>query len=88
MTTPSVRVAARRRPPRSRGGEEEFAVTLTFQWQDGHTMTFVANDSASASTLRRTILPALNTAFVVGVRGIPQSAQKGDITSTSTDLKA
>jgi hypothetical protein len=81
MTTPSVRVAARRRPPRSRGGEEEFAVTLTFQWQNGHTMTFVANDSASASTLRNTILPALNTAFVVGVRGLPHSAQEARTSS-------
>lgn len=76
MTTPSVRVAARRRPPRSRGGEEEFAVTLTFQWQNGHTMSFVANDSASASTLQRTILAALDTAFVVGVRGMPRPARE------------
>jgi hypothetical protein len=77
MTTPSVRVAARRRPPRSRGGEDEFAVTLTFQWQNGHTMTFVANDSALASTLHRTILPALNAAFTVGVRGIPCPVHEG-----------
>ena len=73
MTKPSVRVAARPRTPRTRSGEKEFAVSLTFRWPNGHTMTFVANNTAPATTLHNTILPALSAAFVTDTRGIPRN---------------
>ena len=68
---PRLRVVARRHTARCRGGAEEYRLTLTFRWPNGHTMSFVANDTASAPLMHRTIMPALQDAFPVDLRGVP-----------------
>ena len=68
---PRLRVVARKHSARHRGGAEEYRVTLTFQWPNGHTMSFVANDTVSAARMHRTLLPALQNAFPINVRGVP-----------------
>ena len=68
---PRLRVVGRRRSPRNRGGADEYLLTLTFRWPNGHTMSFVANDTVSAPLLYRTLLPALQDAFPVDLCGVP-----------------
>lgn len=71
MTKPRLRVVARKQAARHRNSAEEYRVTLTFQWPNGHTMSFVANDTVSAPLIHGTLLPALQGAFPVDVRGVP-----------------
>ena len=68
---PHLRVVARKHGARHRGGVQEYRLTLTFRWPNGHTMSFVANDTATAPLIHRTIMPALQDAFPVEVRGVP-----------------
>ena len=68
---PQLRVVARKHAARHRGGDEEYKLTLTFRWPNGHTMSFVANDTVTAPLMHRTIMPALQGAFPVDVSGVP-----------------
>jgi hypothetical protein len=68
---PKLRVVARKHGARHRDGAEEYRLKLTFQWPNGHTMSFVANDTVSAPLMHRTILPALQEAFPLDLRGVP-----------------
>jgi hypothetical protein len=77
---PRLRVVARKHGPRTRGGVEEYRLTLKFRWPDGHTMTFVANDTVSAPLMHRTIMPALQDAFSVEARGVPRMEAAEDPT--------
>lgn len=68
---PLLRIVGRKQAPRNRGGAEEYQLTLTFRWPSGHTMSFVSKDTAPASTLQQTILPALQEKFFVEALGVP-----------------
>ena len=75
---PQLRVLARKHAARHRGGAEEYRLTLTFHWPNGHTMSFVANDTVSAPLMHRTIIPALRGAFSVETRGVPRAEVTDD----------
>ena len=69
----TVRVVARKCAPRNRGGAEEYQLKLIFRWANGHTMAFNSNDTVLASLMHRTIIPALQDAFPMDLRGVPGS---------------
>jgi hypothetical protein len=87
---PRLRVVARKHAARSRGGDEEYRLTLTFRWPNGHTMSFVANDTVTAPLMHRTIMPALKDAFPIDVHGVPtiQAVHHRTILATPTCVRA
>jgi|SRR5688500_15715694 len=85
---PRLRVIARKHGARHRNSAEEYRLTLTFQWPNGHTMSFVANDTVSAKLMHRTLLPALQDAFPVDLRGVPTIQSVDHRAVVSTPIRA